>query len=50
MLDLSKSAQRSVCANKYFVVVGGVSENTRMVESGESSRKALVIGLSNAPV
>jgi hypothetical protein len=50
MLDLSKSAQRSVYANKYFVVVGDVSENTGMVESGERARKTLVIGLSRAPV
>jgi hypothetical protein len=50
MLDLSKSTQRSVYANKYFVVVGDVSENTRMVELGEWPRKTLVIGLSHAPV
>jgi hypothetical protein len=34
MLDLSKLAQRNVYAHEYFVVVGDVSENTRIVERG----------------
>jgi hypothetical protein len=50
MLDRSKLAQRNAYAHEYFVVVGDVSENTRIVERGEGLRETLLIGFWHAAV